>query len=398
MKFTAGLLCLFAAVLAPTARASTITATITGNVFSGQNGYGGSALVFGTLGNLSGDIFTLTFTFDDSKGSSTGSSCSNGGMQNSYTAGSSSTTNPGTATLTITHSDGTGGGTFAFGGGGFGETAIASDASKYYSGNGCGLSNAMEYYVTVSYGALNYSGSSGVTADLSPSTGYIGTDGDWRRQIFAATNLSSTTFSFSIDIAYNSSLYQYAYGSLVATGLSIDGVPCNLPISETSTAVGWGNGIGTTLAKYNVTLNDLFGLTSSFNGTDNLQEFVGATGTDTCWDADPNNGVTGQYLSFIPGGPSSAGEAGNNQYGPDYIGLPTAGIEEYTLYAITSPNPSSCALTWHQQMKYYCSETSTWYAYGSTDHGNNNTLVTTITAPTLFSQRGNASENKTNPY
>ena len=63
------LLCVFAAALAPPARAGTVTVTITGHVSSGTDGNtSAQGLVFGTAYNISGDAYTLTFTFDDSQG------------------------------------------------------------------------------------------------------------------------------------------------------------------------------------------------------------------------------------------------------------------------------------------------------------------------------------------
>lgn len=79
------------------ARASLVTATITGTVLGGSDQGSNGIGVFGPVGNLAGRPFTLVFTFDDTKGQQTVS-----GTPPNYSAiQGSGSSSPGTAVLTI---------------------------------------------------------------------------------------------------------------------------------------------------------------------------------------------------------------------------------------------------------------------------------------------------------
>ena len=132
------------------AEAQSMTATITGTVTSGTDTTG----VFGAAGaDLTGDPFTLTFTFNGS-GTQASQTCS-GVLCSSYDE-DSDTSNPGTATLSI-------GGGWDFGGGG--PLPTSGNTSKAY----VVLPNAASYVVTNYYDNSDVDvGSDGVGQHFDP--------------------------------------------------------------------------------------------------------------------------------------------------------------------------------------------------------------------------------------
>jgi hypothetical protein len=224
MKKQLGLLCLFAAALAPFARATIVTITINGTVDSGSYDYYGNVFTnSGTYTYLTNDAFTLTLTFDDSMGTGTlGSTCSGAYFQ-TYIENSGSS-NPGTATLTIN------GYTFHFdtSHGGNAMTSIAmryADSSFTTCSSGY-PSGALNYWV----GVTGYTSGSASVGWYSTSTEGVGAaSGDtfggnpsWEKSL-SQTNTDSTHYlPFAINCTSGGVTY-YSGGYLQPSNVTISG-------------------------------------------------------------------------------------------------------------------------------------------------------------------------------
>jgi hypothetical protein len=144
--------------LATEALASQVVITVTGTVASGDDLSG----VFGPPnGNLTGDTFTLVFTFDDTLGTQTTLSC--GGMPYQTSITSTPTSNPGTATLTI------GGKSFTSGVLNASYGANSETYRSYASNSSCSANSLI--YLSVGDGYLD--NGSGINGFVEPADGTI---------------------------------------------------------------------------------------------------------------------------------------------------------------------------------------------------------------------------------
>jgi hypothetical protein len=211
----------------PVALASMIQATITGIVSAGVDGTAGSAPVFGFAPGTSlvGQAFTLTYTFDDTEGQQTATTCCAVPPLTVKTdiagAGASS---PGTAVLQI------GGGSFTFGPSSQGNSEAYRTAPP--------ISSTAYYYVGVQ-DALN---DSEVFALVYPADGTIvSPDPNWE-SAFSSSNLSGGTYGFNISVETVPGSYLFATGELTATSITVSGpIPAgSTPEPEASLLLGIG--------------------------------------------------------------------------------------------------------------------------------------------------------------
>ena len=134
------------------AKATLITATVTGTVTSGSDATG----VFGAPGSLAGDPYTLVYTVDDSQGSGTRvvSGPVPGAAPIGSNIGATDTSNPVTAVLTI------GGGSYSFGT--LSSSAVSSNVSRTIGANGNTGFNLSEIY-----GVANTGGAASLVTGVS---------------------------------------------------------------------------------------------------------------------------------------------------------------------------------------------------------------------------------------
>ena len=183
-------------VMAPqTSFASDVDITLTGTVTSGTDTSG----MFGAAGaNLAGDSYTLTFTFDDTKGTQ------------AFTSGSSyiqntTTSNPGTGALQIAN------GSFVFG----------RSAGPYTSkANVTADGNPNDSVYGVLAGDGGFPGGSSVSGSVFPTTGtQLTTNPNWEN---AFTN-SSILSTASLTVRINENTAQSATAVLKPTSITVSG-------------------------------------------------------------------------------------------------------------------------------------------------------------------------------
>lgn len=194
------LLWLFVASTPPIVGASPVVATITGTVSSGSNGYfSGVGKVFGAEYNLSGQPFTLTYTFDDSEGKETDYySYAGGPIYKSDFIGS------GTAVLEI------GGVSYQF------PPSTSSEATRWagsFGSGGAAFSVSIQDDVNDSeVNALYYVETTALTLDYS-----------WESP-FTDPQVTCCVYSFNISVK-TSNGYLTASGSLNVTTITVVGPP-----------------------------------------------------------------------------------------------------------------------------------------------------------------------------
>jgi hypothetical protein len=202
------------------AHATEIIATITGTVASGNDNSG----VFGPANSkLAGDAFTLTFTFDDSKG------VQNVGLDNGVPDFSSITStaisNPGTATLTI------GADSFTFG--------VINTAKGAYSEFARYAPPGADSQVFLVAGDGYYLGGSAIEGYVYPATGSVLTrDYDWEDS-FSDSSLHNTA-SLSFEISEFGITNQFVTdGSLIPQTITVKGLnPTPVPEPASSSLSG----------------------------------------------------------------------------------------------------------------------------------------------------------------
>ena len=198
------LLSVFILTFANTAQATIVTATITGTVYGGTDQGTGGQGVFGPAGSLTGQNFTLVFTFDEAKGQQSAKSASGVPYWSGIVGG-------GSATLTI---EGT---TVSF--------PLSGDSgasSTAWRNVGNGVNEVYFGVADLSAGNLN-----SVQADLGPGSGpLMTTNSDWREPFsyqFSA-GISNTNNSFSYTLYSTNNVSQKATGTLQASSIVISGV------------------------------------------------------------------------------------------------------------------------------------------------------------------------------
>jgi hypothetical protein len=364
--------------------ASTVTVTITGTVSSGTDVY---ANVFG-MGNLAGQSFTLTYTFDDSLGTETSYQCSGTGAGYFSNISGTNTLSPGTATLLIN------GVTFPVGGSvvGYPLSTSATSYAEMATAN-CYYSLA-GYGVQVGYSSSGYSGGSSVGYNsgfsIYPATGTaLSTNYDWRSSIFSASLNPAYALPFNIDYSLTVGMSQtnyYAYGYLAPSTLTVSGPPCDTPISETTTFWNWESSLpgGGDYAEgvWHAVLNDLnSGATSNFNGF-TVQETSPYNGTDTChYTGSPYANMINIAAAGMPTTVTVAANGFNNDW-DDSVGWNDLAVAWYR-----GRGHAPCGFTIYQQMSLQCTTGGPYYNYDSV-----HTLQGTITSSTVSSSRAGKTE------
>jgi hypothetical protein len=236
---------LAAACLSQAAQAASVTITITGTVFSGTDVTG----VFGFPKNtdLTGKPFTLTFTFDDTKGIEAFTSTA------SYIENTSAS-NPGTALLEI------GDGSFGFGTLGF--SPYSSQARVSAAGS---VTNS-EYSLLAGDG--NYGGNwNDIQGTISPANGTVLTTNPSWEGAFSNSNLAvyspsdNYSFTFGIIETYpdNPLLNMIANGYLTANSIAVSG-----PITPCPVNVGLNLSFGATVTYYGIPISQPQYMVASF--------------------------------------------------------------------------------------------------------------------------------------
>ena len=191
----------------PVALASMIQATITGTVSAGVDGTsGGSTPVFGFAPGTSlvGQAFTLTYTFDDTEGQQTATTCCALPPVTVKTdiAGTGASS-PGTAVLQI------GGGSFTFGPSSEGSSEAYRTAPPI---------DSTAYYEVIVQDGIN---DSDVFALVVPADGTIlSLDPNWE-SAFSSSNLSGGVYAFNISVETAPGSYLFATGELTATSITV---------------------------------------------------------------------------------------------------------------------------------------------------------------------------------
>lgn len=385
-------MCVFAAALAPPARAGTVTVTITGHVSSGTDGNtSAQGLVFGTAYNISGDAYTLTFTFDDSQGTETGIACGAPSYSLGYsTISNSGTSNPGTATLAI------GSGSFTFDGVSMQQNSITSSVSYSYGVNCYGWSWG-DYGVSVGYGT-GYSASSSVQANIYPSStvvyeNYLGTNGDWRSTIATISSLYSGTFPYSIYVVTSPGgvPYQLSSGDLTPETFTVNGF-YEKPDHESNEWINF-DAIDTALGDWQVTLEHTnSNNTIPFTGL--IRERSPYPGTDTCWHSGS------PFEKFVNVTNPLNIPLNDSEYADQvgWVGIPTGSpgnpIDYYRAHPPAGGFP--CTSTVHQYMEYQTLD-GNWHHYGSNETGgpNKNKSIIYTSPNQVSSSRAAATEEDT---
>src|SRR5579871_6129511 len=217
-KILAALLLTVAALAAPhpaKAQLTETTITVTGTVASGTDTTG----VFGTVGSLATQPFTLTFTVDSTQGTASSASCGTEYESKMYMA-STSYTSPVSAVLQI----GSSGGQFAFGTGA--ETGDITTDFVLRQGAICGQMSYAGNTVELSYtGAFGGSANVGTVApDVYPPSGSVlSTNPDWSSTISPPVSTdSSHTIPFTINISLGGAAYKGATGSLAPSTFEVE--------------------------------------------------------------------------------------------------------------------------------------------------------------------------------
>jgi hypothetical protein len=200
---------------APCAHASIITMTFTGTVNTGNDITG--VFGMGPVSSLSGQSFTLVYSFDDTKG--TQSTINPGSGICGTEIMSTSTSNPGTAVLTI------GKGSYTFGtiAGG------ATSSAERLIGSVC--SGYLDAKVTDTQGSQ--SAGNFISDSINALFGYPGsgstiptTDYHWQDD-FSATNLANGAGLFQIYAEASDAITDEANGTLIANNITITGGPAS---------------------------------------------------------------------------------------------------------------------------------------------------------------------------
>lgn len=179
------------------AQAKTVTATVTGTVISGTDTSG----IFGPVGgSLAGLNYTLTYIFDDTKGTPFSNNCAS----NPYQTGlnDQSGAGAGVAILRI------GSGQYQIGGKMLSdEIQVQSYAERSAGNNSCNSGGDASYLVSVNYQNVNnpadYQGSAQVGTNgfpmIQPATGTIfTTDPNWENQLSNSNLSANGSISFAI--------------------------------------------------------------------------------------------------------------------------------------------------------------------------------------------------------
>jgi RHS repeat-associated protein len=187
------------------ADASTVTATMTGTVTSGTDTTG----IFGSPGaNLAGKSFTLTYTFDDSKGTQESSGGVNGLDESRLT---STSVQNATAVLQI------GSGSWNFGG--YPVSSINSEAQRYIPPASSTLNfSLVDYYTTPG------SGSDSVVMTVTPATGSppLTMNYNWEGSFTRTSQVVGGSNAFVINRTAGG-VNSAASGNLTVTSISVDG-------------------------------------------------------------------------------------------------------------------------------------------------------------------------------
>ena len=318
------------AVFASTAGASTVTATITGTMLDGTDTSG----VFGLGANadLTGQSYTLVFTFDDTAGveffTGTGYSFIE----------ATGTSNPGTATLTIN------GNSFTF----------AVDAT---TGN---FTSIATQYGPPSYtSGINYNAGDGGLSDGS----YVVTEtatsntslltGTWESNVVsAALDPSQSAGYFTINEVESS---QVANGDFYPETLSVSGPGCDTPTGETVSWSGWDS----TYPSAGDWVQTLTGGGSYVDRT--VTETDASTGEDSCYFSTSSIAEITSFSSL--GRAVSTSINSSDQWG-DLVGWLPSNVSYYRTQAGLSKTTLPCGFVLHQQMQFTCAD-NTVNNYGS---------------------------------
>jgi len=197
-----------AALVSPaTARGQDVVAVITGTVQSGSDATG----VFGTIGSLTGEPFTLTFPIDSSKGATNVSTCGSGEYYSTiYLSGSV----PVTANLQI----GSAGGSFDFGQGNPTYSYVLRYSPPCVSSS-AGFGVQVSYSGVISGTAYVGSTSGPNVYPLSPAT--FGSGADWSTPLSSTNTDTRFTLPFYINITAAGSAYKGASGYLTPSNLTV---------------------------------------------------------------------------------------------------------------------------------------------------------------------------------
>lgn len=216
--------CFVVASLPPATQGAQVIVTIMGTVQSGND----ASAVFGTLGDLADQPFVLTFTYDDTKGTSSGvQTCPGTGEGYFSSIVNTNTSSPGTAVLQI----GKNGGKFGFGGGTMGEISATSYALRS-ARTPCSSNSDAGFGVQASYGGL-FGGTSHVGPsygnDIFPAPGkLLSMSGDWSSPIFAAPLDKTFPVFFYINVTLGGDAYKGASGYLSPETLTVSGPTVNI--------------------------------------------------------------------------------------------------------------------------------------------------------------------------
>lgn len=177
--------------------AQNVTITVTGTVASGYDTVG----VFGPAGtSLTGDSYTLTYTFSNTNGYITAGCGNSGCASGTFGTGSLS---PGSAALTIN------GTTYYFG-------TTPTDTTRF---SAVSQSVPGSTYTSALYASSNYSSdnvSVSITGSATPSLAF-----DWRAALNSSVVSDSTSTTASFSISGNTA----AYGTLSVSGMTPSGTP-----------------------------------------------------------------------------------------------------------------------------------------------------------------------------
>lgn len=400
-------LLVFMVALAPTAKAQrVVTLTITGTVSSGTNCYNSTACAFSVgTSNLAGLSYQLVYTFDDTQGTETGTTCSGGSPLNYSNIQNSGSSNPGTAVLTI-YDSGNHPHTFPFGGGTMGQTSITSYVTRY--GGTCNGYSYDVFDVNVSYGSAGYTGSSNVGTGYAlpttwPYSGYLGgvSNADWRVPTTLAALDTAWTIPFSINMNLNGYVAEYAHGNLTPDYLTIGGfydIPGgeNTVLDTSFDNQGWSNAphLGAVAAWKQTLQPSNTNNSIPFSGSSVIREQSSGSITDTCYANTIANLGTDLFTAVSSvlgdgGGGDTWNVDNNNVYKWDGVGWydNVNGSQTEIAYYRAHASPIPCSYSGGQQMQYL-DGSGTWHNYGTYQHGGYNLLEGIIDATQVESWRG----------
>ena len=205
------------------AKAADVTITIQGTVTNGTDVSG----VFGTPGaNLTGDAFTLTYTFNDALGTPSTTLCSGVPCITSLT---NTTSTPNTAVLTI----GTGSWTFA----GHPISSASSEAQRYAPGSSEQYLIVSDYYNIT--GTSSGSDSVAVVVKPATSTPPLSTNANWESSLIRLSELYTSTSAGTFNLSYTPT--GGATQSVTGGESSVSSITINGPLGSNSIAKGLGD-------------------------------------------------------------------------------------------------------------------------------------------------------------